>query len=62
MHADRARSKKKGGVVADSPLMHDSRLVNLELISPVQIAIQPAPTLSGAAIMPNPKVSLYLSG
>src|SRR4030095_14982537 len=60
MHADRARSKKNGGVIADSPIVHDSRLVNLELISPVQIAVEPAPTSSGSGIITDPEVFLDL--
>ena len=35
-------------------------MLNLELISPVQIAVQPASTLPGIAVVPNPKVSLDL--
>src|SRR4030095_1805878 len=52
--------QKKEGVITDSPFVHDSRLPNLELISPVQIAVQPASTLPGIAVVPNPKVSLDL--
>ena len=35
---------------------------DLELISPVQIAVCPASTLPGSAVVLNPKVSLYGSG
>jgi hypothetical protein len=34
----RSPEKAKGGVIADSPFVHYSRMLNLELISPVQIA------------------------
>ena len=35
---------------------------DLELVSPVQIAVCPLSTLPGTAIMPNPQVSLYSRG
>ena len=57
-----SRSRKKGGVIADSPFVHDSRLVNLELISPVQIAVEPAPTTPGSAVLISPEVFLYGRG
>ena len=55
-------TKKKGEFIADSPFVHDSRLVNLELISPVQIAVEPAPTTSGSAVLISPEVFLYGRG
>ena len=57
-----SRSQNKGGVIADSPFVHDSRLVNLELISPVQIAVEPAPTTPDSAIFVGPEVFLYGRG
>src|SRR6266536_2473258 len=53
--------QKKGGVI-DSPFVHDSRMLNLELISPVQIAICPASATPDSAIVFNPEVSLYGRG
>jgi hypothetical protein len=35
-------------------------MLNLELVSPVQIAVRPASTASGPAIVFNPEVSLDL--
>ena len=55
-------TKKKGEFIADSPIVHDSRLVNLELISPVQIAVEPAPTTPDSAIFVGPEVFLYGRG
>src|SRR4029434_1214626 len=57
-----SRSQNKGGVIADSPFVHDARLVNLELISPVQIAVEPAPPTSGSAVLIGPEVFLYCRG
>ena len=56
------QNQKKGGVIADSPFVHDSRILNLELISPVQIAICPLSTTPDSAIVFNPEVSLYGRG
>ena len=53
--------QKKGGVI-DSPFVHDSRILNLELVSPVQIAVCPASATSDSAIVFNPEVSLYGRG
>ena len=58
----RYQIQKKGGVIADSPFVHDSRMLNLELISPVQIAVYPASTTSRSAIVVNPEVSLDWGG
>ena len=58
----RERSKKKGEPLLTPPFVHDSRMLDLELISPVQIAVQPASTLPGTAVVPNPQVSLYSRG
>jgi hypothetical protein len=58
----RYQIQKKGGVSNDSPFVHDSRMLNLELVSPVQIAVRPASTASGPAIVFNPEVSLYGRG
>jgi hypothetical protein len=55
-------TKKKGEFIADSPFVHDSRLVNLELISPVQIAVEPAPTSPDSGIITDPEVFLYGRG
>jgi hypothetical protein len=44
------------------PFVHYSGMLNLELISPVQIAVCPASATPGSAIMFNPEVSLDLSG
>ena len=58
----RYQIQKKGGVIADSPFVPDSRMLNLELISPVQIAICPLSATPDSAIVPNPEVSLYGRG
>jgi hypothetical protein len=54
---------EKGGVISDSPLLvHYSTMLNLELISPVQIAICPLSTTPDSAIVFNPEGSLYGRG
>ena len=59
----RSRGEKtKGGVAADSPFVHYSRMLNLELISPVQIAVCPASATPASTIMSNPEVSLHGRG
>src|SRR5437016_1782685 len=57
-----ATNQKKGGVIADSPVCTLSRMLNLELISPVQIAVCPASATPDSAIVFNPEVSLYGRG
>src|SRR5215471_4913485 len=52
---------KKRGVIADSPFAITLRLLILELISPVQIAVQPAST-SPNSTTAQPEVSLHGSG
>ena len=52
------RNTKKGGAIAGSPLCKRLyRMLNLELISPVQIAVYPASTTPGTAVLINPEVS-----
>ena len=55
-------TKKKGESLLTPPFVHDSRLLNLELISPVQIAVEPAPTTPGSAVLISPEVFLYGRG
>ena len=54
--------RKRGESLLTPPFVHDSRLVNLELISPVQIAVEPAPITSGSAVLISPEVFLYGRG
>ncbi len=42
-------SDKKRGVIVDSPFLHWLKRLNLELISPVQIAVQPLATSTDSA-------------
>ena len=57
-----AEHKKKGGAITGSPFVNDSRMLDLELISPVQIAVCPASTAPDSAVVFNPEVSLYSRG
>jgi hypothetical protein len=43
------RQTKKKGVIVDSPFLHWLKRLNLELISPVQIAVQPLATRAYSA-------------
>ena len=51
--------KTKGGVAADSPFVHYSRMLNLELVSPVQITVRPVSATPRPAMFINPEVFLY---
>ena len=57
----RDRSKKRGESFLTPPFVHYSRMLNLELISPVQIAVCPASTTPNSTILINPEVLLYRS-
>ena len=41
------------------PFVNDSRMLDLELISPVQIAVCPVSTAPGSAVLINPEVLLH---
>ena len=43
------------------PFVHYSRMLNLELVSPVQIAVCPASTTPNSTVLINPEVLLYRS-
>jgi len=58
----RSREKTKRGVIADSPFVHYSRMLNLELISVVYISVCPVAATPGAAVLINPEVLLHGSG
>ena len=55
-------TKKRGEPLLAPPFVNDSRMLDLELISPVQIAVCPASTAPGSAVVLNPEVSLYSRG
>ena len=54
--------EKKGEPPLTPPFAALAEIFNLELISPIQVAVQPATTTPDPAIMVNTEVSLHGSG